>query len=118
MLNTPALIILVCLFGAGTVLFIVNEWERYRIRSTGTRVMAKVIQVHSWQENSFALDISPNTMPLIGRWNYEVITEYTDPRTNETHTSMSGRRTGLPKYQRGDYLPAYISPRGNYVELS
>jgi hypothetical protein len=80
--------------------------------------MAKVVQGHSWQENSFALDISPNAMPLVGRWNYEVITECTDPRTNETYTITGGKRKGLSKYQRGEYLSAYISSKGNYVELS
>jgi hypothetical protein len=100
--------------------FVSNQWKYYRIRRMGTRVMAKVIRVDSWQVNFPGQAIVPaiTAMPLIGGgWEYEVSAEYTNPDTGENALISSGRKKGLPRYQRGDYLPAYVSPRGNYLQL-
>ncbi len=40
-----------CLLGAS--LLITSQWKRYRIRHTGKLVMAKVIQVRSWEDSAF-----------------------------------------------------------------
>ncbi|MDQ6659800.1 MAG: hypothetical protein M3Z24_02400 [Chloroflexota bacterium] len=114
---TLVLIVLAGHLGAG--IFIANQRKRYRIRSSGTRVMAKVIQVRSWQNSTVqGTPLLLSMVPFIaGGWQYEVIVEGTDPRSGESYIIASGRKNGLPEYQRGDYLPTYISPRGNYVEL-
>jgi hypothetical protein len=115
MSSTLVLIVLGGLFAAA--LFIGSQWKRSRIRHTGTRVMAKVIQVNSWDETSLDRGISGHVWAG-GSWQYEVIAEWTDPRTGKTTRITSGIRDGLPGYQQGEYLPAYISPKGNYLELS
>ena len=111
-------IVIVGLVVAGV--FVSNQWKYYRIRRSGTQVMAKVIRVDSWQVDS------PNNayVPAItamphsgGGWEYEVSAEYTDARTGQQVVIKSGRKKGLPRYQRGDYLAAYVSPRGNYLQL-
>ena len=102
------------------VVFASNQWRRYLIRRSGTQVMAKVIRVDSRQVDS------PNNayVPAItamphsgGGWEYEVSAEYTDTHTGQQVIIKSGIKKGLPRYQRGDYLAAYISPRGNYLQL-
>ena len=115
MSTTLVLIVLGGLLAVG--LFIVSQWKRYRIRHTGTRVMAQVIQVDSWDETSLDRGVSGQAWAG-GSWQYEVIAEWTDLRTGKTSRITSGIRNGLPKCQRGDYLPAYISPKGNYLKLS
>ena len=109
---------LVCLLGAGFL--IAGQRKRYRIRHTGTLVMAKVTQVQSWQD-SLRADFSLQRMmiPFLGgrRW-YEIRAEWTDPHTESTYVITSGVKKGLPRYQRGDHIPAYVSPYGNYLELS
>ncbi len=55
---------------------------------------------------------------LGGRWWYEIRAEWTDPHTENTYVFTSGVKKGLPGYQRGDYLAAYISPYGTYLQLS
>jgi hypothetical protein len=58
-------------------------------------------------------------MPFVnGRWRYEISAEWTDPNTGKSYLFTSGIKNGLPSYQRGDSLPAYISLRGTYLELS
>ena len=111
------LLVLIGLVGLGIGLFIVKQQKRYHIRRAGIRVMAKVIQVDSWDETSLDRGISGQAWAG-GSWQYEVIAEWTDPRTGNTSRITSGIRNGLPKYQRGEYLPAYISPKGNYLKLS
>ena len=103
-----------------TDLFIGSLWKRYRIRQTGTMVMAQVTAVQSWQDMLWRADYSlQKTMPpfVNGRWRYEISAEGTDPTTGKSYVFASGIENGLPPYQRGDYLPAYISPRGTYLEL-
>ena len=56
MSTTLVLIVLGGLLAVG--LFIVSQWKRYRIRHTGTRVMAQVIQVDSWDETSLDRGVS------------------------------------------------------------
>jgi hypothetical protein len=117
MLSVLILTGLVCLVGAGFL--IASQRKRSRIRHTGTRVMAKVTQEQSWQDPPRA-DFSHHIqmIPLLGgRW-YEIRAEWTDPNTEDTYVFTSGVKKGLPRYQRGDYLPAYVSPKGNYLELS
>ena len=53
-----------------------------------------------------------------GRWWYEIRAEWTDPQTGNTYVFTSGVKKGLPGYRRGDYLAAYVSPYGNYLQLS
>ncbi len=109
---------LVCLLGAGFL--IVSQWKLYRIRHTGTLVMAKVTQVQSWQDSPRA-DFSLQRMmiPFLGgRWWFEIRAEWTDPHTDNTYVITSGVKNGLPRYQRGDHIRAYVSPYGNYLELS
>ena len=116
MSTTLVLIVLLGLLGAG--LFMVKQWKRYRIRRTGALVMAKVTQVHSWRDSARA-DISLQMIPFLGgRWWYELRAEWTDPHTGNTFVITSGLKKGLPRYQRGDHIPVYVSPYGNYLELS
>ena len=116
MSTTLVLIVLLGLLGAG--LFMVKQWKRYRIRRTGTLVMAKITQVHSWRDSARA-DISLQMIPFLGgRWWYELRAEWTDPHTGNTFVITSGLKKGLPRYQRGDHIPVYVSPYGNYLELS
>jgi hypothetical protein len=112
---TLVFILIFCFIITG--LFATNQWKHYRIRRTGTLVTARVTQVSYWQD-SLTSDVSVQAkmLPLFGeRWEYELVAEWTDPRTEETHTLTSGRKRGLPSYQRGDTLSAYISPVGNYL---
>ena len=118
MSTTLVLILLGGLLAAG--LFIASRWKRYRIRQTGTMVIANVTEVRSWQDMLARTDYSlQKTMPPLvnGRWRYEMSAEWTDPTTGKSYVFTSGIKNGLPPYQRGDYLPAYISPRGTYLEL-
>ena len=118
MSTTLVLIIVGGLLAAG--LFIASRWKRYRIRQTGTMVMATVTEVRSWQDMLSRADYSlQKTMnPFVnGRWRYEISAEWTDPNTGKSYVFTSGIKNGLPPYQRGDSLPAYISPRGTYLEL-
>jgi len=119
MSTTLVLIIVGGLLAAG--LFIASRWKRYRIRQTGTMVMATVTEVRSWQDMLSRADYSlQKTMnPFVnGRWRYEISAEWTDPNTAKSYVFTSGIKNGLPPYyQRGDYLPAYISPRGTSLEL-
>ena len=116
--TTLILIILGGLLAAG--LFMARRWKRYRIRQTGTMVMAKVTQVRSWQDTQRAdYSLQKTMIPLTGgRWWYEISAEWTDPHTEKTYVFTSGIKNGLSRYQRGDYLPAYISPHGTYLKLS
>ena len=117
MSTTLVLILVGGLLAAG--LFIASRWKRYRIRQTGTMVMANVTEVRSWQDMLARADYSLKTMsPFVnGRWRYEISAEWTDPNTWKSYVFTSGIKNGLPPYQRGDSLPAYISPRGTYLEL-
>jgi len=115
MLATLLFILMLLLIAIG--IFATNQWKHYRIRLTGTLVTARIIQVSYWQD-SLTSDVSlqAKMLPLFGeRWEYELLAEWTDPHTEETHTITSGRKRGLPSYQRGDTLSAYISPAGNYL---
>ena len=119
MSTTLLLIIVGGLLAAG--LFIASRWKCYRIRQTGTMVMAKVTEGRSWQDMLARTDYSlQKTMhPFVtGRWRYDISAEWTDPNTGKSYVCTSGIKNGLPPYQRGDSLPAYISPRGTYLELS
>src|SRR5260370_42388349 len=116
MSTTLVLIILVGLLGAG--LFMVNQWKRSRIRRTGTLVMAKVTQVQSWRDSARA-DVSLQMIPFLGGgWGYALRAEWTDPHTGNTYVITSGLKKGWPRYQGGGHLPVYVSPYGNYLELS
>jgi hypothetical protein len=101
-------------------LFIGSQWKRSRIRHTGTLVTAKVTQVQMWQDVPRAdFSLQSKMIPFSGiRWRYEIRAEWTDPHTEDTYVFTSGVKKGLPGYQRGDYLDAYISPYGNYLKLS
>jgi len=55
---------------------------------------------------------------LGGRWWFEIRAEWTDPHIDNTYVITSGVKDGLPRYQRGDHIPAYVSPCRNYLELS
>jgi hypothetical protein len=102
-------------------LFIESQWKRSRIsRHTGTLVTAKVTQVQMWQNAPRAdFSLQSQMIPFLGgRWWYEIRAEWTDPHTENTYVFTSGVKKGLPGYQRGDYLVAYISPNGNYLQLS
>jgi len=80
--------------------------------------MAKITQVQSWRDSARA-DISLQMIPFLGgRWWYELRAEWTDPHTGNTFVITSGLKKGLPRYQRGDHIPVYVSPYGNYLELS
>ena len=116
---TLVLLILGGLFAVG--LFVVSQWKRSRIRHTGTLVTAKVTQVQMWQDApraDFSLQAKMIPFFLGGRWWYEIHAEWTDPHTEHTYVFTSGVKKGLPGYQRGDYLDAYVSPYGNYLKLS
>ena len=107
-----------CLLGAG--LLIASQRKRYRIKHTGMLVMAKVTQVQCWRDSSRA-DISLQMKMILllgGQWWYEIRAEWTDPHTGNTFVITSGLKKGLPRYQRGDHIPVYVSPYGNYLELS
>ena len=117
-MSTTLVVLLVGgLLAAG--LFIASRWKRYRIRQTATMVMANVTEVRSWQDLLARADSSLKTMPPLvnGRWRYDMSAQWTDPHTGKSYVFTSGIRNGLPPYQRGDSLPAYISPRGTYLEL-
>jgi hypothetical protein len=119
MSTTLVLILVGGLLAAG--LFIASTWKRYRIRQTATMVMATVTEVRSWQDLLSRADYSlQKTMnPFVnGRWRYEISAEWTDPNTGKSYVFTSGLKNGLPPYQCGDSLPAYISPRGTSLELS
>ena len=117
MSTTLVVMIVGGLLAAG--LFIASRWKRYRIRQTATMVMANVTEVRSWQDMLARADASLQTMhPFVnGRWRYEISAEWTDPHSGNSYGFTSGIKNGLPPYQRGDSLPAYISPRGTYLEL-
>lgn len=118
MSTTLILIVLGGLLAAS--LFKVSQWKRYRIRYTGTLVTVKVTQVQMWQDAPRAdFSLQSKIIPFLGeRWRYEICAEWTNPQTGNTYVFMSGIKNGLPKYQRGDHLSAYISPYGNYLKLS
>lgn len=102
-----------------TGMFVSDQWRHYRIRRTGKLVQARIIQVN-YRRDALPADFSLQTkaIPLLGeRWEYDLLAEWTDPRTEETFTFASGRKRGLPHYQRGDLISAYISPHGNYLVL-
>jgi len=107
-----------CLLGAG--LLIASQRKRYRIKHTGMLVMAKVTQVQCWRDSSRAdFSLQMKMIPLLGgQWWYEIRAEWTDPHTENTYSITSGVKRGLPGYQRGDSIPAYVSPNGNYLKLS
>ena len=117
MSTTLVLILVGGLLAAG--LFIASRWKRYRIRQTATMVMATVTEVRSWQDLLSRADYSLQKMnPYVnGRWRYEISAEWIDPNTGKSYVFTSDIKNGLPPYQRGDSLPAYISPRGTYLEL-
>ncbi|GCE06876.1 hypothetical protein [Dictyobacter aurantiacus] len=86
--------------------------------------MAEIVQIRSWQEppdNGGFFPAAGRGSLLWGggpKWYYEIIAECKDATTGETHTISSGSRKGLAPYRRGDYLPAYINPKGNLLEVS
>lgn len=105
---------LVCLTGA-SFLF-ANERKRYRIRHMGTLVTAQVIHVKCWQDPPRA---NFNFEMLTGgRWWYEISAEWTDPDTGKAYVISSRAKKGRSRFQRGDRIPAYVSPYGNLLELS
>ena len=118
MVITLVLIVLGGLLAAG--LFLLSQWKRYRIRHTGTPVTAKVTRVRMWRDGARAdISLQSKMIPLQeGQWWYEITAEWTDPHTENTCVFTSGIRKGLPEYQRGDFLDAYISPYGTYLKLS
>jgi hypothetical protein len=117
MSTTLVLILVGGLLAAG--LFIASRWKHYRIRQTGTMVIATVTEVRSWQDLLSRADYSLQKMnPYVnGRWRYEISAEWTDLNTGKSYVFTSGLKNGLPPYQGGDSLPAYISPAGTYLEL-
>ena len=118
MSTTLVLMFLGGILAAG--LFTVSQWKHYRIRRTGTLVKAKVTQVQSWQDGLRAdYSLQSKLIPFLGgRWWYEIRAEWTDSGTGNTFVFTSGIQKGLPGYQRGDYLAAYVSPYGTYLKLS
>jgi hypothetical protein len=103
-----------------SVVFIGEQRKKYRIRKTGLRVMAKVICVSAWQEST-TKDYSLQTrwLPIFNDgWRYEISAEWIDPKNGDNYVFTSGRKKGLPSSKQGDYLPAYISPFGNYLECA
>ena len=103
-----------------TALFIGSRWKRARIRRTGTLVRAQVTDVQTWQDTPRA-DFSHQTKILYflgARRFYEIRAEWTDPYTKHTCVFTSGVKQGVPAYQQGDSLDAYVSPNGNYLKLS
>lgn len=118
MSTTLVLIVLGGLLAA--TLFLVSQWKHYRIRHTGTLVTAKVTQVQMWQDAPRAdFSLQAKMLPLLGgRWWYEIRAEWTDPQTENTYVFTSGVKNGLPTYQQGDHLAAYVSPYGTYLKLS
>lgn len=97
----------------------VKQVKRYQIRRIGTHVMAKVVQVQMWNDTVVreGTSLIPKAVPLLGGWYYEIAAEWTDAQSGNMYIISSGRKMGLPKYSRGDYLGAYISSKGNYLEL-
>jgi hypothetical protein len=118
MSTTLVLIVLGGLLGAS--FYLVKQWKHYLIRHTGTLVMAKVTQVQSWREAPRAdFSLQTKMIPLLGgRCWYELRAEWTDPHIENTYVFTSGIKKGLSPYQRDDHIPAYVSPYGNYLELS
>jgi hypothetical protein len=118
MATTLLALVLGGLLAAG--LFLVSYWKQYRIRHTGTLVTAQVTQVHMWRDGLRAdISLQSKMIPFQGgRWWYEICAEWTDPHTGNTSVFTSGIRRGLPAYQRGDYVAAYVSPYGTYLKLS
>jgi len=110
-------ILILMLIGIG--MFATGQWKHYRIRRTGRLVQARIIQVSCWQDSQRPdFSLQATMVPSFGqKWEYELLAEWTDPRTEETLTLASGRKKGLPHYQRGEYLSAYVSPNGNYLVL-
>src|SRR5947207_16027845 len=107
-----------CLLGTG--LFMASQRKRYRIRHTGTLVMAKVTRGQMWQDAPRAdFSLQTRMIPFLGGgWWYEICAQWTDPHTGNTYMITSGAKKGLPGYQRGDYIPAYVSPYVEYLKLS
>ena len=101
-------------------LFTMSQWKHYRIRHTGTPVPAKVTRVQMWRDGVRAdISLQSKAIPFPGgRWWYEICAEWTDPHTERTYVFTSGIKKGLPGYKRGDFLTAYVSPYGTYLELS
>src|SRR6266567_423046 len=96
MSTTLVLIIVGGLLAAG--LFIASRWKRYRIRQTGTMVMANVTEVRSWQDMLARADYSlQKTMPpfVNGRWRYEISAEWIDPNTWKSYVFTSDIKNGL-----------------------
>ncbi|GLV60216.1 hypothetical protein KDH_70370 [Dictyobacter sp. S3.2.2.5] len=119
------LILLAALISIGCALLTLARWsERQRIRQSGTQLMAQIVQIRSWQEppdsNGFFAAAGRGSLLWGGgpRWYYEIIAECKDVATGETYTLSSGPRKGLAHHRRGDYLPAYISSKGNLLEIS
>lgn len=101
----------------GTCLLLANYGKRYRIRRTGRRILARVVQVNYYQATKQVQDIPLYNVPAaVGRWRYEVIAEWSDQASGNVLRISSGLKNGLPRCQRGDYLCAYISPQGSYLE--
>ena len=100
-MSTTLVLILGGLLAAG--LFIASRWKRYRIRQTGTMVMATVTEVRSWQDMLSRADYSlQKTMnPFVnGRWRYQISAEWTDPNTGRSYVFTSGLKNGLPLASR------------------
>lgn len=111
---TPSFLVGVVLL---VILILTKEHQRRRIiRRSGTKVVAKVTQVRTWTEGQIK-DYSTEAGPIGGKLRYEVIAEYLDPSTMELCMVSSGIKNGLPNYQQGDSVTAYISLKGNYLEL-
>ena len=117
-MSTTLILILVIVLLCFSI-FMARQIKRYKIKRVGTQVMAKVVEVHSWQEPTIKdYSIQSKPVPLVtGGWQYEVIAEWANPTNEQTYIFTSERKKGLPSSKKGDYLPAYISPKGNYLEL-
>ena len=104
--------------GWGAIIFS-RQWKRYQIRRTGTRIIAEVIQVRYLQDSIVKDNLYfPKTVPQVSTgWQYEITAKGTDPHTQQILIISSGIKKGLPSTRQGDHLAAYISPRGNYLEL-
>jgi hypothetical protein len=79
--------------------------------------MAKVTQVHSWQETPRAGFFVKNII-FGDEWWHELRAECIDPNTEHMCVIESGINKGFSRFQRDDFIPAYISPNGNYLKLS
>ena len=117
---SPTLVLIILGGLLAAALFIGSQWKRSRIRRTGALVTAKVTQVQMWQDAPRAnFFLQSKMIPFLGgQWWYEIRAEWTDPHTEDTYVFTSGVKKGLPGYQRGDYLDAYVSPYGNDLKLS